>query len=52
MKLPIDLPVSTRHQTVRPPFPHGATPAAPTCPTATVAPRRATVAWRGSAIIS
>jgi hypothetical protein len=52
MKLPIDPPESTRHQTVRPPFPHGATPAAPACPNATVAPRRAAVARRGVATIS
>lgn len=52
MKLPIDPPESTRHQTVRRPFPHGPTPAAPTCPNATVVPRRATVARRGVATIS
>jgi len=52
MKLPIDSPRSTRHQTVRPPFPHGATPAAPTCPTTTAAPRGAAVVWRGAATIS
>ncbi len=52
MKLPIDSPRRPGTKRCGHRSPNGATPAAPACPIATVAPRRATVARRGSAIIA